>query len=122
MKHIALALSMMLIGATAASAQSIEIRPGRSDGPSIGIGSDRHRDSGRSMRGSDDENRGMRRGQREDRVIVRYDRTVAHAPVLVDYVTFGLDETPPGEYRLILEITDRATGKTVERVQRFVIR
>ncbi len=71
MKHIALALSMMLIGATAASAQSIEIRPGRSDGPSIGIGSDRHRDSGRSMRGSDDENRGMRRGQREDRVIVR---------------------------------------------------
>ena len=71
MKHIALALSIMLMGATAASAQGIEIRPGRSDGPSIGIGSDRHRDSGRSMRGSDDENRGMRRGQREDRVIVR---------------------------------------------------
>ena len=70
MKHIALVLSIMLIGATAASAQSIEIRPGRSDGPSIGIGSDRHRDGGRSMRGSDDENRGMRRGQREDRVIV----------------------------------------------------
>jgi hypothetical protein len=70
-KHIALALSIMLIGATAASAQGIEIRPGRSDGPSIAIGSDRHRDSGRSMRGSDDESRGMRRGQRDDRVIVR---------------------------------------------------
>ena len=68
MKHIALALSIMLMGATAASAQSIEIRPGRSDGPGIGTGSDRPRDS---MRRSDDENRGMRRGQREDRVIVR---------------------------------------------------
>ena len=61
MKHIAIVLSVLLMGATAASAQGIEIRPGGSGGPSIGIGSDRNRDDGR----------GMRRGHREDRVIVR---------------------------------------------------
>ena len=55
MKHIAVTLSVMLLSATAASAQGIEIRPGGSGGPSIGIGSDR----------------GIRRGHREDRVSVR---------------------------------------------------
>ena len=69
MKHIALTFSIMLIGATAASAQGIEIRPGGSGGPSIGIGSDRG--SERSMRRGDRDDRGMRRGDREDRVIVR---------------------------------------------------
>ena len=58
MKHIALTLSIMLIGASAASAQGIEIRPGGLGGPSIGIGSDR-------------EGRGMRRDYREDRIDVR---------------------------------------------------
>lgn len=60
MKYIALTLSLLLMG-SAASAQGIEIRPGRSDGVRIGIGSDRNDD------------RGMRRGRhdREDRVLVR---------------------------------------------------
>jgi hypothetical protein len=60
-KYIALTLSLLLVGATAASAQGIEIRPGRSDGVRIGVGSDRNDD------------RGMRRGRhhRDDRVIVR---------------------------------------------------
>ena len=69
MKHIALTLSILLIGATAASAQGIEIRPGGLGGPSIGIGSDR--DSERSMRRGDYEDRGMRQGYREDRIDVR---------------------------------------------------
>jgi hypothetical protein len=69
MKHIAVTFSIMLIGATAASAQGIEIRPGGSGGPSIGIGSDRGGE--RSMRRGDRDDRGMRRGDREDRVIVR---------------------------------------------------
>ena len=63
MKHIAITLSIMLMGATAASAQGIEFRPGGSGGVSIGVGSDRGRY----------EERGMRRGRhdREDRVMVR---------------------------------------------------
>jgi hypothetical protein len=69
MKHIAVTLSVMLLSATAASAQGIEIRPGGSGGPSIGIGSDRG--SERSMRRGHYEDRGIRRGHREDRVIVR---------------------------------------------------
>ena len=66
MKHIALTLSLLLMGATAASAQGIEIRPGRSDGVRIGVGSDRNDD------------RGMRRGrhEREDRVVRGRDREV----------------------------------------------
>ncbi|HEX8663442.1 MAG TPA: hypothetical protein VF744_05375 [Beijerinckiaceae bacterium] len=61
MKYIALTLSLLLMGATAASAQGIEIRPGRSDGVRIGVGSDRNDD------------RGMHRGRhdRDDRVVVR---------------------------------------------------
>ena len=62
MKNIALALSFMLVGATAASAQGIEIRPGGSNGPRIGVGTERR-----------DDDRGMRRSRhdREDRVVVR---------------------------------------------------
>ena len=66
MKHIALTLSMLLLGSTGASAQNIEFRPGGSEGPRIGIGSDRDRH----------EDRGMRRGHRDDRVIVRRDREI----------------------------------------------
>jgi hypothetical protein len=60
-KYIALTLSLLLMGATAASAQGIEIRPGRSDGVRIGVGPDRNDD------------RGMRRGRhdRDDRVVGR---------------------------------------------------
>jgi hypothetical protein len=60
-KYIALTLSLLLMGATAASAQGIEIRPGRSDGVRIGVGPDRNDD------------RGMRRGRhdRDDRAVVR---------------------------------------------------
>ena len=61
MKYIALTLSFLLMGATAASAQGIEIRPGRSDGVRVGVGSERNDD------------RGMHRGRhdRDDRVVVR---------------------------------------------------
>jgi hypothetical protein len=65
-KNIALTLSVLLLGATAAAAQGIEIRPGGSDGPRIGIGSDRNRH----------EDRSMRRGQRDDGVIVSRDREI----------------------------------------------
>ena len=62
MKHIALTLSILLLGATAAAAQGIQIRPGGSDGPRIGIGSDRR-----------DDDRGMHRGRhdREGGIVVR---------------------------------------------------
>ena len=56
-----------------------------------------------------------------DRVVFRYERSVAHAPTLLDYLTIGLDESPAGEYRLTLEVTDHLTGKTATRVQRLVI-
>jgi GWxTD domain-containing protein len=58
----------------------------------------------------------------DDRVVFRYERSSAHAPTLVDYLTIGLEDSPAGEYRLTLDITDHVSGKTSSHVQRFVIR
>lgn len=60
--------------------------------------------------------------QTSDRVIFHYDRSVAHAAALADYVTLALEDTPAGNYDLSLEITDKVTGKTTSRTTRIVIR
>lgn len=58
----------------------------------------------------------------EDRITFRFDRTTPHSAIIVDQIAIDLDATAPGEYLLILEITDRVTGKTTERTNRFIIR
>ena len=60
--------------------------------------------------------------QTEDRVIYRYERTTAHAPVIADYITLVLTDLPGGSYDLKVEVLDRHTGRTTEKTSRVVIR
>ncbi len=57
-----------------------------------------------------------------DRLTISFDRTVASAPTLVEYLSLDLSNPPAGEYRLRVEITDLATQKTASRVTQFLIR
>ncbi|HYV97527.1 MAG TPA: GWxTD domain-containing protein [Gemmatimonadaceae bacterium] len=57
-----------------------------------------------------------------DRVVNRYDRTVAYAPTITDHILMSLGETPPGDYQLTLQITDAVNGKSTSRTTRFSIR
>jgi hypothetical protein len=58
----------------------------------------------------------------EDRLIFRYDRTAAPAATVVDHLTIGLEDAPPGVYLLTLDVTDRATGRIATRTQTFTVR
>jgi GWxTD domain-containing protein len=58
----------------------------------------------------------------DDRVTVRFDRTVPHAATVADFVTLELGDTPAGRYRATLEITDLVSGRTASRTTTFVIR
>lgn len=64
----------------------------------------------------------LRIDRRDDRVISRFDRSVAPAPVIVDHVSIGLADTPAGDYRITLEVTDVATGRKATRVTALTIR
>lgn len=57
----------------------------------------------------------------DDRVAMRFDRNVPHSGAVADAITIGLDETPPGAYRVTLEVTDQSTGRTASRTSTFVI-
>ena len=56
-----------------------------------------------------------------EHVQFEFERTVPHAPILVDNIELGLRDTPAGTYLLSLQVTDRATGRTLGRSQRIVI-
>ena len=60
--------------------------------------------------------------QTEDRVIYRYERTTAHAPVITDYITLGLTDLEPGDWDLTVEMRDRNSGRTTAKTSRVVIR
>lgn len=64
----------------------------------------------------------LRIDRKDDRVTSRFDRAVAASPVIVDHVSVALGETPPGEYRITLEVTDTATGRKTTRVTSLTIR
>jgi hypothetical protein len=53
---------------------------------------------------------------------VVFDRVRAHADVLTEYVSVGLDGTPPGRYRLTLAVTDVVGARSLERTVVFEIR
>ena len=57
----------------------------------------------------------------EDRVIHRFERQAAHAPIIVDQLTVDLNESVPGEYFLTLEVTDHVTGRVASRERRIII-
>jgi tetratricopeptide (TPR) repeat protein len=60
--------------------------------------------------------------QTSERVVFTYDRTVAHAPVIADYITLDLADTPAGNYDVTVDITDNGTGRSTSRTMRVVIR
>jgi hypothetical protein len=51
----------------------------------------------------------------EDRVTIRYERNMRHADVVVDNVELALGTTPPGNYLISVEITDRVSGRVASR-------
>lgn len=58
----------------------------------------------------------------DDRVAMRFDRAIPYRAAFSDYVSIGLEETPPGSYRVTLEVTDTVTQKTVARTALFTVK
>jgi GWxTD domain-containing protein len=57
----------------------------------------------------------------ENKLEMSFDRTVAHAPVLVDNLAIDLGETPNGRYRLSVTVTDKGSGRSFTRATTFSI-
>jgi GWxTD domain-containing protein len=57
-----------------------------------------------------------------DGVRFRFERAVSFAPAIVDQVSLSLDTTPPGSYRVTLEVTDHVSGKVTERTRRIIVK
>lgn len=55
-------------------------------------------------------------------VELAYDRSVPHAPTVVEHITIDLGDTPTGTYLLSLDVTDRVTGRTASRTIRIAVR
>jgi hypothetical protein len=57
----------------------------------------------------------------DDRMSIRFDREVAHAPAFADHIGISLEDSPPGDYSLSISITDLITGRTLVRTSGFTI-
>jgi GWxTD domain-containing protein len=57
----------------------------------------------------------------DDEVVVRYERAGASGGIALDHVDLALGDTPGGRYKLTVQVTDKATGRQVERVTRFEV-
>jgi GWxTD domain-containing protein len=57
----------------------------------------------------------------DDRMVIRFDRSMRYASAIADYVSVSLEDTPPGSYHLTLEITDKVTKRVYTRTTSFVI-
>lgn len=79
--------------------------------------------SGFAARLFDGLGRSVGREQRgRDRLTVSFDRAVASANILVEYLSLDLSDSPSGEYRLHVDITDLANQKKTSRQTAFIIR
>jgi GWxTD domain-containing protein len=58
----------------------------------------------------------------EGRVVIRFEREVAHAPALVDHLVLSMDGVPAGDYQLTIGVRDRTTGRTATRRTRIFVR
>jgi GWxTD domain-containing protein len=56
-----------------------------------------------------------------NRVVLRVERTTAHAETLADHVLLSLGDTPAGEYKLTVALKDAVSGRTTSRTTRLVI-
>jgi GWxTD domain-containing protein len=63
-----------------------------------------------------------REARGRDRLTVTFDRTARGAPALVEFLSLDLATSPPGAYRLRLEITDLESRRRVARETAFRIR
>jgi GWxTD domain-containing protein len=57
----------------------------------------------------------------DDAVSIQFSNRSAHRDIIVDHLEVGLGDSPPGNYTLILRVTDRVTGERSERTTRFTI-
>jgi hypothetical protein len=57
----------------------------------------------------------------DERMVIRFNRQMRHAPAIADYVSVALEDTPAGSYHLTLEITDRVSKRVYSRTTSFVI-
>jgi GWxTD domain-containing protein len=64
----------------------------------------------------------VRQEQTEDRIVYRYERTTAHAPVIADYFSLVLADLPGGEYDMSIALLDRNSGRMTSKTSRVVIR
>jgi len=57
-----------------------------------------------------------------DRIAIGFDRTAAAAGTVVEFLSLDLSDQSAGNYRLRVEVTDRATGRKTSRLTEFTIR
>ena len=61
--------------------------------------------------------------RRSDRVTMKFDRSGPAAPgAFVDRVSIAMGDTPAGDYRLTLEVTDRVSGRKASSASNITIR
>ena len=61
--------------------------------------------------------------RRDDRLTQTFDRAGPSAPgAFVDHIRMAMRDTPAGDYRLILEVTDKVTGRKATSASSFTIR
>jgi hypothetical protein len=56
-----------------------------------------------------------------DRITIGFSREVPHAPAFADQVTVSLENAPAGDYQVLIQVTDRVTGRALSRTRSFVI-
>jgi len=57
-----------------------------------------------------------------DKIAIGFDRTAAAAGTVVEFLSLDLSDQSAGNYRLRVEVTDRATGRKTSRLTEFTIR
>jgi GWxTD domain-containing protein len=57
----------------------------------------------------------------DDRLALSFERAVPHSNTVPDAITISLGDTPAGSYTLILTITDRVSGRVVQKVNALTI-
>ena len=56
------------------------------------------------------------------RMTIRFDRVAPRTPTIAEGIPIGIAGTPPGVYRLTVQVTDRVTGRSMSRFTHLEIR
>ena len=59
---------------------------------------------------------------RANKVTMKIERRVPYAPIVPENVAIGLGATPPGAYRMTVQVTDRVSRRASSRTMRVVIK